>query len=199
MSYIFKWYFWSIVFMQSLQVFFVNFHAHDTESSETTLRYKLGQIFYMIFFFIEAAMQFGTYIFAWFVYICLLCFLKSSNTTQGEMTEFEKRRAIVRQQFEPKFCWLNAIFIYILVILTERTITYIFLRFSSKEALFEWVDHIPPYIYYLTYTMDILITIGVLYFIRSATDLKQSFQKDKGNYQAPDMMVDHIQTDQGHS
>ena len=87
-----------------MQIFFVNFPAQDTESSETTLRYKLGQIFYMAFFFIEATVQFCTYIFAWFVYICVICFLRLSNTTQGEMTEFEKKRAIVRKMYEAKFC-----------------------------------------------------------------------------------------------
>jgi len=54
----------------------------------------------MTFFFIQAAMLIGTYIFAWAVYIRLARFLKPSGTSEANddsfvdqnVTEFEKRR-----------------------------------------------------------------------------------------------------------
>ena len=62
--------------MQLLQTFFTIFHKYDSEDSESTTRYKVGWVFYMIFFFAQVIMLIGTYIFAWTVYLRLIIFLK---------------------------------------------------------------------------------------------------------------------------
>ena len=69
--------------LQGLQCFFVFFHAFDTEESDETLRYKLGYIFYMIFFFVQASMLVGSYVFAWYVYLRLIMFLKPGLSVPG--------------------------------------------------------------------------------------------------------------------
>ena len=86
------------------------------------------------------------------------------------MTEFEKRREVLRQD-RARFCWINIIFIYILLILTERTVTYICLRLTSKEKIFEWVSLIPPKVFYRTFVTNMLIIFGVFFFVISSTRL----------------------------
>ena len=122
----------------------------------------------------------ATNVFAWAVYIRLAVFLKPSTSSDSDdhffdqnMTEFEKRREVIRKQFSTRYCWLNVGFIYLLVILTARTAIYIGLRFSSNEKIFEWTDICPGF-FYVTYVNDILIVIGTLYFIRSSTNLKDA-------------------------
>ena len=88
----------------------------------------------------------GTNVFAWAVYIRLIIFLKPIKTSDSDdnffnqnMTEFEKRREMIRKQFSPRYCWLNGGFIYLLVIVTVRTAIYIDLRFTSYEKIWKWI------------------------------------------------------------
>ena len=125
-------------------------------------------------------MLIGTYVFAWAVYIRLVIFLKPRSSSDSDdhffnqnMTEFEKRREMIRRQFSPRYCWFNVVFIYILVILTERTAIYIGLRLTSWEKMYKW-SQIRPIVFYLTYATDLLIVVGILYFIRSSTNLKDT-------------------------
>ena len=41
-----------LVFVTLMNTFFVVFHRYDVEDSETTLRYLLGTIFYMVDFYV---------------------------------------------------------------------------------------------------------------------------------------------------
>ena len=81
-----------MVFMvaaQSMNTFFVIFHMFDSEDSDETLRYKLGYVFYMIFFFLQSAMLIGTYIGAWVIYMRLALFLKPNQEADDSDELFE--------------------------------------------------------------------------------------------------------------
>jgi len=77
---------------QSCNTFFVIFHKFDeefTRHSEDTLRYKMGNFLYFVFFFAQSFILVATYIAAWFIYIRLALFLKpeksNPSSPQGEM------------------------------------------------------------------------------------------------------------------
>ena len=192
----FTWYFSLIIFMQLLQTFFTMFHKYDSEDSEYTTRYKVGWVFYMIFFFAQVIMLIGTYIFAWTVYLRLIIFLKpkkqvlkaDSTANEGFVeheeeddnyfsepmgTQYEMRRQIIAEERRHQYRWLNILFIYILVTLTLRTFTYLGFRLTSKQKIFEWTQ-IRPVVFYLTYATDFLIVVGVLYFIYRTTESKDA-------------------------
>ena len=81
-----------MVFMvsaQSMNTFFVIFHMFDTEDSDQTLRYKMGYVLYMVFFFVQVFLLVGTYIGAWFIYIRLALFLKPGSDTDDSDELFE--------------------------------------------------------------------------------------------------------------
>ena len=80
------------------------------------------------------------------------------------MDPFERKRDIIREAFRPKYLTFNLQFIYLLVTLTVRTFTYVGLRLTSAEKIFDWV-RIKPGVFYLTYVTDFMILFGVLYFI----------------------------------
>eukprot|EP00354_Favella_ehrenbergii_P009100 CAMPEP_0170468148 /NCGR_PEP_ID=MMETSP0123-20130129/11440_1 /TAXON_ID=182087 /ORGANISM="Favella ehrenbergii, Strain Fehren 1" /LENGTH=145 /DNA_ID=CAMNT_0010734651 /DNA_START=964 /DNA_END=1401 /DNA_ORIENTATION=+ len=99
------------------------------------------------------------------------------------MTEYEKKRALIAQMFRPRYRWFNFVFAYILTTLTLRTGVYIGFRFvgnehiTASEKIFEW-SLIRPVVFYLTYATDIMIVIGVLYFIYTSTQLKTKYMDD---------------------
>lgn len=92
------------------------------------------------------------------------------------MTEFERKRHIIRKNFRSKYLGFNLHFINILFVLTMRVGIYIGLRFVSREKLFEWT-FIKPSVFYLTYFTDICIVAGVMIFLMSSTTLKSMYQK----------------------
>ena len=67
--------------------FCVIFHMLDSEGSEDTLRYKMGQISYFTFFFLQTVALIGTYTFAWIIYIRLAIFLKPRKRSINEIGE----------------------------------------------------------------------------------------------------------------
>lgn len=68
-----------------MQSFFVIFHKFDSDTSDTTLRYEMGYVLYMTFFFTQAVMLFGSYAFAWFVYIKLAMFLRPERRPVNDL------------------------------------------------------------------------------------------------------------------
>ena len=186
-----------------MQTFFVFFHMFDTEDSDETLRYKLGWAFYMIFFFTQALLLIGTYVFAWYVYLRLAFFLKPAKSTAGpvynqdgeyvqddqfedqNLSEYEKRRRIIAERFSPRYTWFNVVFAYILITLTLRTGTYVGFRMTSGEKIFEW-KLIQPCVFYLTYATDVMIVFGVLYFIWSSTKLKSRYNRSDSQQVFPE-------------
>jgi hypothetical protein len=91
------------------------FHKLDSEDSEDTLRYKMGYVLYMMFFFLQSLMLLATYVLAWVLYIRLATFLKPNASSDEEGAEnddefenpnksdFEARRDTLRKNFKPKY------------------------------------------------------------------------------------------------
>ena len=185
LSYRFYSYFGLVVIAQAMNSFCVIFHMFDTaEDVEDTARFKLGQITYFTFFFLQTfALLIGTYIFAWVIYIRLAVFLKPVSEEEAtsdddryenlNMSRFERNRDVLRRKFRSKYLSLNIHFIYLLVTLTLRTGTYVGLRLSSKVKMLEWT-FIKPSVFYLTYTTDLMIVAGVMYFIISSAPLRST-------------------------
>ena len=125
----------------------------------------------------------GTYIFAWVIYIRLAVFLKPMTEDEAtsdddryenlNKSRFERNRDVLRRKFRSKYLSLNLHFIYLLVTLTLRTGTYVGLRLVSKVKMFEWT-FIKPSVFYLTYTTDLMIVAGVMYFIISSAPLRST-------------------------
>lgn len=63
---------------------------------------------------------------------------------------------------------------YLLVTLTLRTGIYLGLRLSSGQKMFEWT-FISPSVFYLTYATNLMIVVGVIYFIYSSAPLKKRY------------------------
>ena len=178
LSYRFKWYTGVLVFATTLNTFFVVFHRYDSADSTLSLRYKLGYFFYMMNFFTQSLILLGTFIFSIILFIRLTMFLKPKNQVldiNGEeilsddefidqRDSFEQKRDVIRRGFRTKYLSFNLQFIYLLVTLAVRTFTYVGLRLVSKEKMFEWI-YIKPSVFYLTYATDVMILIGVMYFI----------------------------------
>jgi hypothetical protein len=62
-------------------------------------------------------------------------------------------------------------FIFLLFCFTVRAGIYIGLRLTSSEKMFEWT-FIKPVVFYLTYSTDIVIVCGLMYFISKSAPLK---------------------------
>ena len=151
LSYYFCWYLWGIIVMHSLNLFFIIFHTLDTKDSEETLRFELGTIGYMTFFFMLFLIQIGTFIWALVLYIRLAIFLKPR--TESELNDesddnyfgancqinFEDKRNQIRESFRPKYAGMIRHFVYFFTILAIRTAIYSYQRLSSKEKVFDWV------------------------------------------------------------
>jgi hypothetical protein len=71
---------------------------------------------------------------------------------------------------------MNVALLYLLVVLTIRTVTYVCLRLTSYSRMFDWVL-IKPAGFYVTYVTDLMILVGTLNFIVSSTPLKEKYQK----------------------
>lgn len=63
---------------------------------------------------------------------------------------------------------------YLLFTLTLRTGIYLGLRLTSGQRMFEWT-FISPSVFYLTYATDLMIVVGVMYFIYSSAPLKKHY------------------------
>ena len=68
LSYGFNWIMGVTLFCVVLNTFSITFHEFDTEDSVTTLRYRLGQIFYMVFFFVQTLVLIGVFMFSIVLY-----------------------------------------------------------------------------------------------------------------------------------
>ena len=122
--------------MNTFVVIFDLFNHRKGKEEESY--YKLGSATYFIFFFVQSIALFGTYIFAWVVYIKLAIFLKPvSSEKNGEdaadddryedlnKSKFERNRDVIRRKFRSKYLTFNVSFAYLLITLTLRTGTYI--------------------------------------------------------------------------
>lgn len=100
-----------LITAQSLNTFFVVYHAFDTTDSEQTLRYTLGQIGFMTFFFIQTGMLIGTWVYAFIIYYKLATFLKppseadivddhlsshDDDYSDASVTEYQRKRDVIR-------------------------------------------------------------------------------------------------------
>ena len=190
----FYWYMAVTVTCQSANTFFVLFHLFDSKGSEKTLRYAIGYVLYMIFFFLQSAILLATFVSAFVIYYRLTSFLKPESPPAAALegveegseddafvdqskTPFEQKRSVIRNSYKPKYLGLNLAFAYLLVILTLRVGIYIGLRLTSTEKMFQWTL-IRPVAFYLTYTTDLFIMTGVIYFVGKTTPLK-SAENDK--------------------
>lgn len=147
----------------------------------------MGYVAYMAFFFCQSLVLLVTFVFAWVLYIRLALFLKpdSNATTSGSQDDdefedlnksaFERKRDVIRKNFQPQYLRLNVVLLYLLLVLTIRTVTYFCLRLTSYEKIFEW-QIIKPSVFYVTYVTDFMILVGVLNFIASSTPLKEKYQ-----------------------
>ena len=103
LSYRFFLYMGLILLAQILNTFFVLYHVFDSKGSESTIRYKLGQIFYMIFFFMQSLMLVCTLIWAYYLYVRLTLFLKPEESDDDKYeilrSSFEEKRAILRRGY----------------------------------------------------------------------------------------------------
>ena len=175
--------------------FFVIYHKLDVVNAEYTLRYKIGAIAYMIFFFSQSLILIVTFVWGWVIYARLAHFLKPSGPrldTNGDeilseaddqymdvsQTPFEQKREIIRSKFQPQYLSFNLQFIYLMVTLTIRTGIYVGLRLVSVKKMFDWV-FISPAVFYLTYSTNIMILFGVIYFIYNSTPLKDQYRSEK--------------------
>ena len=86
LSYRFNWYSWILVFVTSINTFFVIFHKYDEDDSEKTLRYKLGYIFYMVNFYIQCFLLLGTSVYAFIIYYRLAVFLKPPSVAYDDQS-----------------------------------------------------------------------------------------------------------------
>lgn len=147
----------------------------------------MGYVAYMTFFFCQSFVLLATFAFAWVLYIRLALFLKpdsnanSSDTQDDDEFEdlnksaFERKRDVIRKNFKPQYLRLNLVLLYLLLVLTIRTVTYFCLRLTSYEKIFEW-QIIKPSVFYVTYVTDFMILAGILNFIASSTPLKEKYQ-----------------------
>lgn len=124
----------------------------------------------MIFFFMQSLMLVGTLIWAYVLYVRLTLFLKPEKEDDDRYevlrSSFEEKRANLRRAYNQghRYRNLNLLFVYYLVILTIRTGVYVGVRLTSAEKILRWT-FIKPVAFYLTYSTDLLIVLGVLYFI----------------------------------
>ena len=86
LSFRFYWIMGVTLFCVILNTFFITFHEFDTEDSETTLRYKLGQIFYMIFFIVQTLVLIGVFVFSIVLYCKVFTLLKPSKKPLAILT-----------------------------------------------------------------------------------------------------------------
>lgn len=160
------------------------FHHLDDEDSEKTLRYKMGSISYMMCFFLQSIMLLATFLFGWILFIRLFIFLKPDQEDTPEnddmfhdvnKSSFERKRDVIRKSFKPQFCRMNVVLLYLLFVLTIRTVTYVWLRLTSHEKIFDWLL-IKPSTFYITYVTDVMITVGILLFVMGSTVLKEKYR-----------------------
>ncbi len=144
----------------------------------------MGSITYMMCFFLQSIMLLGTFLFGWILFIRLFLFLRpdSEDTPENDdlfhdvnKSSFERKRDVIRKSFKPQFSRMNVVLLYILFVLTVRTITYVWLRLTSYEKIFDWLL-IKPSIFYVTYMTDVMITVGILLFVVRSTTLKEKYR-----------------------
>ena len=144
----------------------------------------MGSICYMICFFLQSIMLLATFFFGWILFVRLFIFLKpdSDDTPESDdmfhdvnKSSFERKRDVIRKSFKPQFFRMNVVLLYILFVLTIRTITYVWLRLTSHEKIFDWLL-IKPSIFYITYVTDVMITLGILLFVMGSTTLKEKYR-----------------------
>ena len=63
------------------------------------------------------------------------------------------------------------------MILTIRTGVYVGVRLTSAQKILRWT-FIKPVVFYLTYSTDLLIVLGVLYFIINSAPEKDKVGSD---------------------
>jgi hypothetical protein len=164
----------------------VHYYDVKTDNEVTIEATSFGTIFFYAFFFTLTAALVIVYIASIWIYCRLYKFLKPSEKTiallADEKTEEDvpeefistKKLAkeTIREAYRPKFRQFNFKFIGLIAILTLRTLMYLYLRYITWEAFYDWY-FIPPRYIYTMFITDFILSIVFLSFLSQTTYLNQ--------------------------